>query len=56
MKELIEAVKEMRRLQKEYFRSRSQETLRKSKAQEQIVDRLLITLEQQKTPQGTLGI
>lgn len=56
MERLLTEVKEMRRLQKEYFRSRSQETLRKSKAQEVIVDRLLVELESKKTSQLGLGL
>lgn len=54
MKEFYEAVKDMRRCQKEYFRSRSQEALRKSKDAEVKVDKLIIHIEQQRNPQKQL--
>lgn len=46
--ELLEAVREMRKWQKEYFRSRRSEALERSKECERRVDELLRGWEQQK--------
>ncbi|MFA5816846.1 MAG: hypothetical protein WC865_14635 [Bacteroidales bacterium] len=46
IKELLEAVKVMRNIQKSYFRIRNFETLCKAKNSETIVDRLLTKIEQ----------
>lgn len=40
-KEIITAVKAMREAQKEYFRTRSHDSLRKSKAMEKRVDNMI---------------
>lgn len=54
MNELLDAVKGMRKLQCEYFRTRSQEVLRKSKEAEKRVDQLIKWIEESKTPQAKL--
>jgi len=54
MKEFYEAVKDMRKIQKEYFRSRSQEALRKSKEAESKVDKLIKSIEEKRNPQQRL--
>lgn len=50
-KEFIQAVKEMRKLQDEYFRTRDKEVLRKCKSVEKQVDKLLQKYE---NPQKSL--
>ena len=52
-KQRIAAVKEMRSLQKEYFRTRSKEVLRKCTALEKQVDELLAKYE---NPQKSLFV
>ena len=52
-KEFIAAVKEMRALQKEYFRTRSKEVLRKCTALERQVDELVKKYE---NPQKSLFV
>ena len=44
----IDAVKEMRKLQKEYFVTRDSNVLTNAKKAERVVDRLLDTMEQPK--------
>lgn len=47
LRELKEAIAEMRRLQKEYFRYRDQDTLTASKSAERKVDTLLKAMEEE---------
>jgi hypothetical protein len=51
MKEFYETVKEIRRCQREYFRTRSPEHLRKSKDLESRADKLIKKIEESKNPQ-----
>ena len=49
--EFINIVKEMRKAQKEYFKTRSQASLTKSKELEKTVDKLLAERENRNKPQ-----
>ena len=49
--DFINIVKEMRKAQKEYFRTRSQASLTKSKELEKTVDKLLAERENRNKPQ-----
>jgi pyrroloquinoline quinone (PQQ) biosynthesis protein C len=54
MEEFIKTVKAMRQLQADYFRTRSQDILRKAREAEKKVDDMIREMEKAKTPQKRL--
>jgi len=56
MKELFILIKEMRRMQNEYDRSKSPPLLRKLRKVEYDIDKLIIKIEQEQIPQLSLAI